>query len=72
VAEPDDIPVTKPVVEPIVATAGLLLLQVPLPIPSLSVVVAPTHIFVLPVIAIGKVFTVTVAVALQPPPMIVE
>lgn len=48
-----------------VATSGLLLLQVPLT-PSVSVVVSPAHIVVLPDIAVGSGFTVTVVVLMHP------
>ena len=42
-------PVTMPVPDPIVAMAVLLLLHVPPPEASLSVVVNPTHAFRVPV-----------------------
>lgn len=54
-------PLTMPVDEPTVALP-LLLVQVPPPT-SVKVVVAPAHTVVLPVMADGKVFTVTTAVA---------
>ena len=63
---PDNTPVTIPVNEPIVATAVLLLVQVPPAAPSLSAVVAPTHACNIPVIAVGPEFTVTVVAAVQP------
>jgi hypothetical protein len=43
VALPALIPVTKPLTEPIVTTAVLLLLQVPPPVPSLKVALSPEH-----------------------------
>lgn len=58
VAEPAETPVTTPVLDT-VATAGLLLAQVP-PLLGESVVVWPTHILLEPVIlTVGKAFTVT-------------
>lgn len=47
------------------ATEGLLLVHVPAT-PSLSVVVRPAHMVVLPDMAVGSGFTVTVCCALQP------
>jgi hypothetical protein len=61
---PADTPVTMPVV-PTVATDVLLLLHVPPPEPT-SVVVAPTHTELVPVIP-GSGFTVTTAVAVHVP-----
>jgi hypothetical protein len=61
--EPGVTPVTIPVVEPIVATEVLLLPHVPLPAPSLNALVCPTHIFVVPVIAAGVAYIVTLFVA---------
>ena len=53
------------------ATAGLLLLQVPPEVISASVAVVPIHWSVVPIMAAtdGEVFTVTVVavVAVQPP-----
>ena len=59
-------PDTTPVVAPTFATDGFALLHVPPATALLSVVVAPTHTFALPVIAgsIGMVFTVSCAVTL--------
>ncbi len=56
-------PLTIPLAEPIVATAVLPLLHVPLP--SVSVVVPPAHRVVMPLIVGGGAFTVTVVVTLQ-------
>lgn len=55
---------------PIVATPVLVLLHVPPPVTSLTVVVPPTHTDVLPVIACGNAMidTFVVANALQPLP----
>lgn len=64
VALPRLTPPTVPLV-PIVATAVLLLLQVPPPT-SLSVVVAPIHALVVPVIADGADTIVTVEVEVHP------
>jgi hypothetical protein len=61
--EPGVTPVTVPVSEPIVATEVLLLFHVPPNVASLSVLVVPTHIFVVPVIAAGVAYTVTPLVA---------
>jgi hypothetical protein len=61
--EPGVIPVTIPVVEPMVATEVLLLFQVPPRVALLSVRVAPTHTFVVPVMAAGVAYTVTFFVA---------
>lgn len=66
VAIPAVTPVTIPVDDPTVAIPGALLVHVPPVTPSLSVVARPMHTCVTPVIAVGTVFTVTVAVALQP------
>ena len=57
VSSPAFMAVTKPVPGTIVALV-LLLLHVPPVVPSLSVVVEPTHIDELPVIATGVGFTV--------------
>ena len=47
---PADTPVTIPDAEPIVATAGVLLLQVPPVVVLDNVVVAPIHVVSVPVI----------------------
>ena len=54
-----------PVLASIVATLGVLLLQVPPPTVELNVVVKPAHALVVPlkVPALGAVVTVTVLVA---------
>jgi hypothetical protein len=59
---------TTPLDEPIVATAGLLLLHVPPVVISAKVVAVPAHIEVVPVIAAGAEFTVIDKYALQPVP----
>ena len=66
-AVPADIPVTVPVVAPTVAVPAALLLQVPPLVAQASVVVAPTHIVVMPVMAAGAGFTVIGFTAVQPP-----
>lgn len=66
VSVPATWPVTTPVAEPIVASVVLLLLHVP-PVEALNrAVVNPVHTFVIPVIAAGNGFTVSIAVAMQP------
>ena len=67
---PADIAVSIPVDALMVATAGLLLLQVPPLVISISVVVVPIHWSVLPITVAtdgaGLMVTVIPAVALQP------
>jgi hypothetical protein len=58
-------PKTTPV-EEMLATEVPLELHVPLPVASLIVVVLPEHTLVVPVMADGVVFTVTVVDVLQP------
>ena len=60
-------PVTMPVLEPTVATAVLLLVQVPPPVRSLKLVVDPEQTILVPDIATGKGSTVTMAFAAQMP-----
>ena len=59
-------PVTRPVVEPIVACPVLLLVQVPPAVASDKVAVEPIQTVVEPVMAAGNGFTVTTAVASEP------
>lgn len=59
---PTLIPETMPVEDPTTAIAVELLLHVPPGVLLLSVVVLPLHTSVVPVIAAGNGFTVTVAV----------
>jgi hypothetical protein len=66
VAVPFVTPVTMPEPSVTVATDVLLLLHVPPPVPSLSVVVAPAHTVVIPVIPTGGACTATATVARQP------
>ena len=55
---PADTPVTRPDVAPIVATAGLLLVQdTPPEVEQLSTVLLPSHMFVPPVIAAEGLLT---------------
>ena len=63
---PDTTPHITPLATPIVATAGLLLLQVPPLVGLVSVVQFPSHTLNEPPIAAGNVFTVSTAVAEQP------
>lgn len=60
------IPVTTPVLAPIVAITVLLLLQVPEPVVLDNVVVLPTHTVGVPVIVAGIGLTVTTLVTIQP------
>ena len=60
-----DIPHTRPVEEPALATAGLLLLHVPPADASDNGLQTPTHILNCPAIGAGSAFTVTMAVAWQ-------
>jgi hypothetical protein len=68
VADPPGLapPVNKPDVKPIEATVVLALLHVPPDMASANVVVAPEQIPVVPVIADGWGFTVSIAVTEQP------
>ena len=59
-------PLTRPVVDPTVATVVLLLLQAPPRTDSLKLIVAPSHTEFGPVIVAGSGFTVTIVVAVQP------
>ena len=65
VAVPDDTPVTIPV-DPAVANAVLLLLQVPPLVTSLSEVVRPAQTVLLPEMAVGNALIVTAVVDWQP------
>ena len=65
--DPPVTPVTRPVVLPTLALPGLLLLQVPPVVASVSWVVKPLHTAVLPVIASGSALTVTTTDDAQPP-----
>ena len=62
---PAEIPVTT-LDALMVATALLLLVHVPPPVTSISVVVKPIHTLAVPVMAPGMGFTVMVFVVLQP------
>lgn len=66
VSRPASTPDTTPVEEPTTAIVVRLLLHVPPEGVELSVTVAPAHTWVVPVIADGKGFTVTTAVARHP------
>ena len=66
VVVPAETPDITPLVEPAVATDGLLLVQVPEPNASARVTVAPEQIGIAPVMGAGIVLTVNVAVAEQP------
>lgn len=67
IAVPPDIPVTIPEEDPTVAIEVLLLLHVPVPGPSVRLVVKPTQRTGAPVIADGNGLTVTVAYTGQSP-----
>ena len=60
------LPVTTPVVLPIVAILNGEILQLPPPAASVSVSVWPVHACILPPITDGAAFTVTIAVDEQP------
>jgi len=62
------VPAAMPVITlaAVVATAVLLLLQVPDGVASLRVVVRPAHTFMVPVMAAGSGLTVSAVVAVQP------
>jgi hypothetical protein len=62
-------PVTTPEAEPTVATAELLVLQVPFAVASLNVVVKPTQTVAAPDMATGGAMTVIVVVAAEPQPV---
>jgi hypothetical protein len=66
VAVPAVMPETRPLKDPTVATAGVLLLQVPPAVGSNRTVVAPAQMELTPLITAGTVYTVTVVVAEQP------
>ena len=75
VAEPAATPVTTPVTISTVAAAGLLLLQLPPPVPLLlNMAVEPAHKVAAPVTvpALGRSLTVTVAVLLAVPQPVAE
>jgi hypothetical protein len=55
---PGVLPITVPDDEPIEATEGALLLQVPPVIPSDSVMVKPGHTSVVPLMGVGDALTV--------------
>jgi hypothetical protein len=57
---------TTPEPSPIVATAGVLLIQVPLATACVSVVLPPTHTELAPPIGAGAGVTVTTLVEVQP------
>ena len=59
IAVPPDTPVTRPVVEPTVATVVRLLLQVPPGLISTRSVVVPAHILLDPMMPEGNPSTVT-------------
>jgi hypothetical protein len=66
VVDPSATPVTTPVVLPTVATAVLAELQVPPVVVDDSDVVVPAHSVVVPVIAAGRLLTVTPIARAQP------
>jgi hypothetical protein len=66
IAVPAVIPVTAPEADPIEAIAVLLLLQVPPPAISESVVVKLWQTLKVPVMGLGKGFTVTAFIDAQP------
>ena len=70
VVVPASIPLTMPLVLPMVADAILLLIQLPPAVPSLSVMVIPSHTTDGPVIAPGVELTVMVVVLVQQRPIV--
>ena len=65
---PAVLPVTIPVVIPTLATAGVLVCQIPPGVASVNVIVCPTHNEkVVPPIAAGNGLTVTTRVLIQEP-----
>ena len=67
---PTDKPEIEPEERPMVATAVLLLVQVPPGTELVTTVEEPTHTAVLPDIALGDKNTVTTLVLLQPAPAV--
>ena len=65
-AVPAMLPLTTPVVEPIDAVAGALLLHRPPDVASLNTIVKPVQTLFSPAIAAGNGLTVTGCVAIQP------
>lgn len=63
---PADIPVTTPLAEPMVATAGVAELHTPPGVALISGVVAPEHTLERPFIARGVILTITMADRAQP------
>jgi len=66
IAEPDERPVTTPVVGTTEATDKLLLLHIPPPLASLSVVLSPSQVLAVPVTEEGSEFTNTDVDVLHP------
>ena len=67
---PSAIPATTPVAAPTLATLVLLLAHAPPAGVDANVEFNPLHICSDPVIAVGSAFTVTTAVAVQPPAIV--
>ena len=65
---PPPAPVTTPVPVPTVATVVVLLVHLPPPVPSLRVLVCPTHSVVIPVMGSGLAFTEITVLVMQPAP----
>ena len=63
---PAEAPVKLPVMDPIVATVVLPLIQVPPNVPSVNVIPVPEHKLPGPDMPAGAALIVTVAVAAQP------
>ena len=66
ISVPDPTPFTIPLEEPIVATPGVPLVHVPVPLPSVKVVFCPTQTFNVPPIVAGMGLTVNGVVMIQP------
>jgi len=63
---PEATPVTTPDADPTIAIDALLLAHIPPPVELLNVVVLAILTVVVPEIAPGAAFTVTIAVTVQP------
>jgi hypothetical protein len=67
---PTELPVTTPLAEPTLATAGILLIHVPDDGDALNVLAEPVQIVSKPLIAPGDELTLTVVATKQPPAIV--